>query len=418
MIHDEPRKPKVLILSVGGTKEPLVTAITHHAPEFVCFLASQATVDTATAVKETVRDNGKSVVYEAVLVDNENDLLDCYRKALDVVGRIAARGYGKDDVVVDYTGATKNMSVALALAAISRGYAFSYVGGDKRTKNGVGIVETGHERIYASVNPWDFMAVEEKRQAVLLFNTCQYKACRDLLIGLSEKATKRKTLYRKLAFVVDAFYQWDLFRHQEALDTFKRGRLEDLADDDDPKVAEFAAACRQILPYIEKIIDCSGKGKKPCRELSHDLFANAERRFAEGKIDDAILRLYRLVEMLAQERLLDAYGIDTADVRPDRIPEKIRDEFVRVYTVGIDGKIMLPQHAAYVLLAELGDDLGLSYGANESRFRGVQSARNSSYLAHGFNSSKEKTYEGLKGFVIELKAIDPQVATTFPKMDL
>jgi hypothetical protein len=58
------------------------------------------------------------------------------------------------------------MSVALALAAVAHGFCFSYVGGGKeRTKNGVGIVINGQEQVYSCINPWDFLAVEEKKRS-------------------------------------------------------------------------------------------------------------------------------------------------------------------------------------------------------------------------------------------------------------
>lgn len=409
-------KKKAIILSVGGTEKPLVTTILHHRPEFVSFFASQKTQDVVTRVADTTCAE-ITFQYETTLLDNENDLLHCHGKAGEAVARVISRGYDKNEIVVDYTGGTKNMSVALALAAIGQGCSFSYVGGTRRTKGGVGIVETGQEKMYASVNPWDFMAVEERKQAVLLFNSCQYKASRDILHNLAGMATKRKAVYRKLGFVIDAFYQWDLFRHQEAFDAFKRGRIDELAEDEDTKIACFASTIGKMRARLEAIISSSDNGKKPCLELSHDLFANADRRFSEGKIDDAILRLYRLVEMLAQERLLNQYGIDTSNVKSDQIPQTIREQFVHDYGKDRD-RLKIPQNAAFLLLKEFGDKLGLLFMDKKPRFQAVQSARNDSYLAHGFKSSKEKTYESLREFVIGLNVIDLQETPVFPVLDL
>jgi CRISPR-associated protein (TIGR02710 family) len=418
-MSSEPTNTKALILSVGGTAEPLVKAILHHAPGFVCFFASQATADKTATVKESVKQSGLDVQSEIELVDDQDDLLHCYEKAGAAIQRVVRKGYGdKDAVIVDYTGGTKNMSVALSLAAIQKGYCFSYVGGEKRTKSGVGIVETGHEKVYTQVNPWDFLAVRERQQAAQFFNACQFKACRELLADLADKASARRTTYKRLVFAVDAFYQWDLFRHQEALECFRRAKLDELRELEDQGVRAFAESCAGLVPYLEKVIACSDKGRKPCRELSHDLFANAERRFAEGKVDDAVLRLYRLVEMLAQQRLLEGFDIDAADVRPEQIPASIRNDFVKEYRQKRDGKIKIPQAAAFSLLAALKDELGERYWQGEKRFRDIQSARNTSYLAHGFNSSKEKVYETLRDFVLGLGAVDEGRLPVFPVMSL
>lgn len=414
MIMNKNRPAGAMIISVGGTPEPLVKTIAHHNPEFVCFFASQGTLDKTVQVKENLGELAKAIRFETELVDNENDLLECHEKAILAVARTLAKGYDKERVLVDYTGATKNMSVALALAAIEQGFGFSYVGGDKRTKNGVGTVESGHEKIYTHVNPWDFIALKEKRQASQFFNSCQFKACRDLLADLAGNASTRRSMYRKLSCAVDAFHNWDLFRHAEALDSFRKARLEDLLDERDRGVAAFAADCLQLKPALENLINCSNRGKRPCEELALDLFSNAERRFAEGKVDDAVLRLYRLVEMLAQERLLSVHGIDTSDVKADMIPATIREEYAEKYRNRRTKKIELPQSPSYTLLKELGDPLGQSFETHQSRFMKVQSARNYSYLAHGFMSSKDTVYEDLRAFVMELGGIEN--AFRFPKM--
>ncbi|OQX91368.1 MAG: hypothetical protein B6D58_08485, partial [candidate division Zixibacteria bacterium 4484_95] len=52
------------------------------------------------------------------------------------------------DIVIDLTGGTKQMSAALALAATEQGLKVSYVGGEERTKDGLGTVVSGTEKIY------------------------------------------------------------------------------------------------------------------------------------------------------------------------------------------------------------------------------------------------------------------------------
>ena len=245
---------KAMLISVGGTPEPLLKSIEHHQPEFVCFFASQGTNHISVKVCDLLGDTAGGIRFATELVDNENDLLECHQKAENAVKRIHAGGYAKDQVVVDYTGGTKNMSVALALAAIEQGYFFSYVGGSRRNKGGVGIVESGHEKIHTHVNPWDFMAVREKRQAAQFFNSCQFKACRDVLNGLAENASTRKNVFRKLALIADAFHRWDLFRHVDAQELFKKSRLQELAEDHEEWIARFAGACLVLQPVLETIV--------------------------------------------------------------------------------------------------------------------------------------------------------------------
>ena len=51
-----------------------------------------------------------------------------------------------------------------------------------------------------------------------------------------------------------------------------------------------------------------------------DLWRNAERRAAQGRYDDAVARVYRLLEWSAQWLLRSRCGIDTGDVSPERVP--------------------------------------------------------------------------------------------------
>lgn len=74
------------------------------------------------------------------------------------------------EVCVDYTGGTKTMSVALALATIEESCCYSYVGGGERSKGGVGVVIDGSEKMHFIDNPWDEIAQAEKGRP-LYFST-------------------------------------------------------------------------------------------------------------------------------------------------------------------------------------------------------------------------------------------------------
>jgi CRISPR-associated protein (TIGR02710 family) len=403
-----------MIISVGGTPAPIISSIIHYKPVFISFFASQETVDNLSEIRRACSAQSLHFKSQVTLVDDVNDLLHCFEKADEAVKRVINEGFSRDSVIVDYTGGTKNMSVALALASVTRGFSFSYVGGKERTKGGVGVVIDGTEEVYRNFNPWDVFALEEKKTIALLFNQYQFAAAKELCERLSEKARKQRTLFKKIRLAVEGYQKWDLFRHKEAYESFRKARIEEIEEWKDPVFAEFAWKTRSNLPFLERLAQ---ETKRPSKYLILDLFANAERRFEEGKIDDAILRLYRLVEMVAQERLLSQYEINASDVKPDELPLILREEFVRRYRSGEDGKIKLPLNALFELLLSLGDDLGKLFDKNKDQFRKIQYSRNQSYLAHGFNSSKETTYSDLRNFVVDLKIFTEDDLPTFPKIE-
>lgn len=380
---------RAMVISVGGTPEPVIKAITEYRPEFVSFFASQDTYDKVTEIKQGVQKaTGHTVKNEITLADKVDDLFHCFSKAEEAVKRVLAQGLLTNEVIVDYTGGTKNMSVALALSAITHGFSFSYVGGTERTKDGVGTVIDGKEKVFESVNPWDFLAIDERRKISLLFNTNQFQAARELTNEVLEKSTRYKTVFKKLGFLIEGYLSWDIFNHGEAMSKFERARIEELLETEDDKIRAFAKATLQLKTQLEALARAP---READRLFILDIFSNAERRFDEGKVDDAIVRLYRVVEMLAQERLLNNYGIDTGNVSREKIPQQIRDEFVGKYLDKKDGRIKVPQNAAFDLLGALGDELGNEFQKRLGLFRQIQSQRNNSYLVHGFACASKNT---------------------------
>ena len=406
---------KAMIISVGGTPEPIIKSIAEYRPEFVSFFASQDTCDKVSEIKRGLQEAKHTIKNEITLADDVNDLYHCFGKAEEAVKRVRSKGYHSDEVIVDYTGGTKNMSVALSLSAITHGFSFSYVGGTERTKGGVGIVIDGKEKVCQSVNPWDFLAIDDRKKISFLFNTNQFKAAKDLADEALEKSTKYKTVFKKLGFLIDGYYNWDLFRHGDAKGKFERARIEELLEMEDERIRLFAKATLQLKPQLELL---SQQQRQPDRIFILDIFSNAERRFDEGKTDDAIVRLYRVVEMLAQERLLNKHGIDTSNVIEGKIPQHLKDEFISKYKDKKDGKIKTPQTAAFVLLEAMGDDLGKEFNKRLEQFRQIQSQRNNSYLVHGFACAGENTYQKFREFILDLNIFRVDEVIAFPRLNI
>ena len=155
---------KAMIISVGGTSEPVVSSLLDHKPEYVCFFASQQSLDNIGEIKKQTKKKGHVFNDYKVICDDKDDLIHCYERAVECTKNLTQKSFDPAEVVVDYTGGTKTMSAALALSAVGHGYSFSYVGGEKRTKNGLGVVVTGTEVVKKDVSPWQIFAVEEKKR--------------------------------------------------------------------------------------------------------------------------------------------------------------------------------------------------------------------------------------------------------------
>jgi CRISPR-associated protein (TIGR02710 family) len=396
-----------MIVSVGGTPAPLVFSLQQGRPDFVCFFTSQASVDQVADVKRAL---DFSFSDEKVLTENPEDLIECYRKALDCVERVRRR-CRLEDTVVDYTGGTKVMSAALALAAASQRVRFAYVGGTRRTKEGLGTVESGSENRRLEVNPWQLFAVEEKRRIAQHFNGHQYLAAETLLSELLPSLPgPDRSLLEPIALAARAYGAWDRFDHNRALKALPgaREKLEERSR------AAGSTEYDVLVQTMRDNVETLGALKKRRESLAGDLLANAERRMEEGKFDDAVARLYRVVEFLGQCAFEEFFKCKTDRVPVETLPEALREEFARKYAEG-DKAAKLPLYATYRALAEAGHPIGRQFIEGFEEMRNVLSARNGSILAHGTDPIAESTARRLREMVDPLLPEDVSLPR-FPKL--
>lgn len=132
-----------------------------------------------------------------------------------------------------------------------------------------------------------------------------------------------------------------------------------------------------------KRLTTEDEAQEPARLF--DLWRNAERRAAQGRYDDAVARVYRLLEWSAQWLLRSRCGIDTGDVPPDRVPPGM------TLAPNPDGRIQIGLMAAWELLAHHRPDSPASaiFQAERNALLNWLHMRNHSILAHGFRPVAE-----------------------------
>jgi len=413
----------LLICSVGGTPEPLVKTLLHWRPARVIFLPSEQTRNHVDAALRAYAEAAGAPLspgqYDVRTVPDAEDLLVCVRlfRGLDAeVHSWIIRQGGDYGVVVDFTAGTKCMSAALALVARPWRCTFSYVGGERRTKGGVGVVETGAERVVYSANPWDALGYQAIEDAVTVFNHGGYAAAAALLDNAMKNVSKPE-VRRELATlkaVVDAYAAWDRFDHDTARQRFddalkNRNDLYSIFPNDGQATAARLEAHRGRVAAL-------AAQSEPTTAWIADLVENAHRRAAEHRFDDAVARLYRAFEALAQIRLCEKYAISARRVSLEQLPASLQSEWAGR---GRDGRtFMLALQDAYRVLKEFGDELGTAFFtcglAIDLSSPDTQTsplvARNQSILAHGFQPVSEQTYRELASRLRELlRAAGPDV---------
>ena len=156
------------------------------------------------------------------------------------------------------------------------------------------------------------------------------------------------------------------------------------------------------LKALGNIVNSRSDNLKNCYILA-SLINNSIRKADEYKYDDAIARLYRSFELIAQIQLkkymLNSSDIDISILKENNVSQDIIDELIKTAE---DGKIRIGLIKDYQILYELDDDLGKYYIENENKIKNLTQKRNKSILAHGLDSQTKEDYDKFLELVVNL----------------
>lgn len=401
---------KILFITVGGSHQPIITAIRELQPDRVVFLCSDGSkgsksqvvgegtpceVRRGTEIIEKLPNIPTQVGLgdrfqpdrDLILIQEPDDLSECYLQATSCIQNIQQDSLNAQ-MMADYTGGTKSMSVGLAMAAVDYQVTL-YVTTTVRTN--IIKVERGELTGQASVAPVVAQRTIEQFLPIFLQQYNYPAAIAQLKRLLSSMAlppeTRRKiqTLYACCSGL-DA---WDTFEHREALELLE------------PQMRH--TEIRQLVVFLKRVINSRGQIDEKFDsgnateghgyEIVQDLLNNAERRAAQERYDDAVGRLYRALELLAQIRLKKTYGIRTGDVDLQQLPESLRNEYEQKRSP-VRGVIQLALRSSYELLSKLPNDtLGKVYQENANKIINALEVRNNSLFAHGFQPTNSSDYQ-------------------------
>lgn len=404
---------RVLICSVGGSPVPVVNAVTQNRADWVVFLcstgedaaASDRTVsgDTTRKVKVTcpackkttsIEEHQQSIATRASIapdayaiesVANPDDFAEVVAACERIAKSISARFVGEDvEVTANYTGGTKTMTAALVAFALRQpGWICQVNAGPRGDLIGVRAGDVALPQDVSTLMISDVTALAHR-----LIDREDYAGAVDVL---TQTLTRARMLPADRAPLMalraraELMVAWDAFDHAEALN---RTATPGTTSEGDQKRLKVILRARELLggPRAWGPNDVSGI------ELVEDLVENALRCERRGRYDDAVGRLYRTTELLAQIQLRRGYDIRTGDVAAARVPEAARGGLNE--HMGKDGKIKLGLVASFELLSALGDPLGLWFAqdANKEPLKEFLRARNDSLYAHGLAPVDAETW--------------------------
>ncbi|MDI6738062.1 MAG: TIGR02710 family CRISPR-associated CARF protein [Nanoarchaeota archaeon] len=400
---------KALIISIGGTPEPVIYSIDSHSPDMVLLFCSDKTVEDIQSIKQKIK--AKVQHYEKVITRDHEDIIACIEAAKKCVELISKNAKPTDEVFVDITGGTKAMAAGMLLGTYGNNYTYSYVGGQKRDEAGR-VISTSMQ-IKKAEDPALVFKDSEKKAITSLFNLYRFEAVSDTISKL-QKSQKDEDLFNGIKAVSEGYALWEKFLHKEAYSKLKEGVK---AIEIYNKYAHNAGLGSMISDIKENLEFLSRMGFNP-KILSPtqyhitDLYSNALRRIEESKYDDAVARLYSCMELIGKF-LLHKQGIDDSDVEEKKLPQDVREKFAIKYR-DVRGKIKLPLKAKFLLLERLGIEQGKLFKARiETDFNPLMATRNNSILAHGIMPIGEGHCERFSllvaEFVLEERVIFPKL---------
>ena len=385
----------------------LFSSIKYHNPDEVYLFGSKDSLLTVDFLKEHYKNRfGSEFDFyefnELNDIDDFNVYFNAFKNKI-----LQLKDY---KVIVDYTSGTKTMTMSAAIASMLYRKDLVFMGGDRGE---IGIVEEGTEKpspqnLYPVYDELMFEKINE------LFNSNRFESgC--MLLDDIVGSNSDKYLYMTLFKIYRSF---DIFDYETAYVLFDEEFLVKIRERW-PENAQIFANNRRALSSMRKIdSERFDLGKKPwknkkyknrCYYILANLLNNAKRRFKEGKYDDAIARLYRSFEFIAQIELRTKYGLITSNIDIDYLESKGLDkdyiDFLEKYRDEESGKIKLSLSQDYLLLDNLGDELGHFYMDNKNKIRNVTILRNNSILAHGFQFSSKQDYLDFEEVVLNASFI-------------
>ena len=424
---------KILLCTVGGAHQPIITAIKSTNPAYVCFFCTgrdpitnaPGSIDQVTgegnvikASKDAPNPTLPNIPTQADLPDDKfeeqivpaDDLDGAYSKMRDAIAKLAKR-FPNANCIADYTGGTKTMTAALVCAALERDdFELQLVAG---ARTNLVSVQDGTEQVMTAsvarlrllramapyLGAWERFAYHEAAEGL-----------KSIRIVAGAVDIQQLQIAQVLS---GALALWDNFDHVGAFDQIK----------------VYSKRVAPRFPNIFKTLSILTNKKNTQREpaLLFDLWLNAERRAAQGRFDDAIARWYRLMEWTAQWQLRTKLDADTADFPGRLLPKDANVASAR------DEKIKIGLWQAWQVVGEQeclkgpAQDFFTKYGGE---FLNLLEVRNKSILAHGFrpvtasdwwqevrNWTQEKFLPVLRALAKEvgLKNEPQQLPTTFPE---
>lgn len=420
------RRETILFMTVGtginqNTEEmgfkslarKLYSTIYKIYPNYVVFFASDKSKHTIQYIEELFRQDDDEFKldedYQIVPMEDIDDFNICFEIFESKIWEFDYQNDGDYKIILDYTSGTKTMSAAMACCGLFYSKDLISVSGDRTT----GEVTAGTEHItYQNLYKiYDKFALLRARHN---FNENRFMTSIDALNHVVDESINKES-FLNLCW---GYNSWDNMDFEGAYDYLRNVDMNYFI------FLELKKELKKNLNALGIIVNSRSVNLKDCYILA-SLINNSIRKAENFHYDDAIARLYRAFELIAQIKL-NSYGIKSSDVDVSVLLENnVSKDFIdELEKTREDGKIRIALVKDFLLLNELNDDLGKYYVDNEKKIKSMTIKRNNSILAHGLESKSKEDFDEFLEVVIDMaRKLDKDMnkflnETKFAKFDL
>lgn len=453
---------KILLATVGG--QGGFKTICEEKPQEVYFLQTDRSKDTVDKIVQDLQneeylkeyfkdyDNCEDFVDSIIMyASNFNDKINRidigdHEKITEtfVKTRSVILDLQKEDceVIIDFTGGARPMAIGLYLAAMGEGCQYAYVSGER--VDDLGVVKAGFEEVTKQIDPYQHYAIDEFNKGIQFFNRYQFDAAMTNFKLAKDKLSDKNLIERAELFIdIVRFYDvWDKFGNNVVdkvnlksipLDVFLKENILNRIDSSDNLTNYFNERNPEFYKQLLKNhsflkLKLSSNDETILKDINYylpDLLNNAKRRIKEGKYDDAVARLYRCIELVAQLNLNQYKVINeeqlkkskTFEVNRSKIDKsinklglaKIDDYNIRGWNNKNIELLKFDSSTSYKVLDcisegknnDLSDKTKDIVNNYQHRLKNNIESRNNSILAHGLNPINEKKANDLFKMVDE-----------------
>ena len=384
----------ILICTVGGSHQPIVSAIEKQRPDFVIFICTDK--DPATRQPgSNMQINGvgncikahpshekptlPNIAVQTGLTAEQFQVINTLSDDLDQIyldcSLAIDTALSRDphsQITADYTGGTKSMSAGLVMAALEHQHIeLQLVTGSRSDL--IKVHDGSQTAAFANIEQIRFeRLIAPYRQAWSRF------AYSEAYTGMSRINAPRhseiRAQYNKFKELSRAFTEWDNFNHRTAYEIIQ-------------VYARNLPETFKVYPQLAAQLNHPDTVKRDAARLL-DLYRNAQRRAAQGRYDDAIARVYRLLEWTAQWLLKTRCDLVTSKIEPADIPPGVQ------LNQNKDGHWQAGLFAAWQLISHKIQGPATDFiQAEEHVLRNHINIRNASILAHGFEPVNARAWQ-------------------------